>query len=107
MADEGIYSIFNNLISNAIRHGNAGKIIINIKNGSSRVIVSFRDDGRGIPIEVVNSIFREGVTYGRAKGSGLGLFIVRRSLYRIGGTIKLDPGVQSGAGFILTFVAGK
>jgi signal transduction histidine kinase len=52
---------------------------------------------------VKDSIFREGITFGSTKGSGLGLFLVRRSMHRFGGTVKLDPNVNNGAGFILTF----
>ena len=71
------------------------------------VSVIVHDDGRGIPKEVRGSLFREGVTFGDGKGTGLGLFLVRRSMHRFGGTIKLDQKVNTGAGFILTFPNGS
>jgi signal transduction histidine kinase len=103
MADEGIYSVFNNLINNSIRHGKARNIFIRTMIRDDVVTIFMRDDGSGIPQEIKGSIFREGITFGEAKGSGLGLFLVRRSMHRFGGAIKLDPKVDSGAGFILTF----
>lgn len=104
MADNGIFTIFNNLFSNAVKHGGASRLSVKIlKNGSS-VTVDVHDNGKGIPFGIRDSIFDEGITFGEAKGSGLGLHIVKRSMDRIGGTIGLIDGKDGeGACFRLTF----
>lgn len=103
MADEGIYSVFNNLINNSVKHGKAVNVTLKIMEIPNIVKVIVQDDGVGIPPQIRDSIFREGITFGEDKGSGLGLFLVRRSMHRFGGTIKIDKSNGKGACFILTF----
>lgn len=87
-ANEGIYSVFGNLVGNAVRHGGATEVRAVISS-NGEVDVIFEDNGRGIPEEVIGKLFRKGTTTG---GSGLGLFIVKRLMEHYGGGIELiDP----------------
>ncbi|MCK5773767.1 MAG: PAS domain-containing protein [Thermoplasmata archaeon] len=106
IADEGLFTVFNNLINNAIKHGKASKMIIRVKKAQKKVTVSVLDNGIGIPSRLRDSIFNEGVTSGEEKGSGLGLYITLRSMHRIGGDIRLDREFNGGTRFILTFLTG-
>ncbi|WP_188467222.1 ATP-binding protein [Marivirga lumbricoides] len=98
--DKGRISIvLNNLIDNAIkyhRHSQPGKFIaLKAINDTNAVIIQIIDNGQGIPLQAQDKIFdmfyRASDT---SKGSGLGLYIVKEMIERIGGEIFLqsEPG---------------
>ncbi|NMC76085.1 MAG: HAMP domain-containing histidine kinase, partial [Candidatus Methanofastidiosa archaeon] len=60
------------------------------------------DYGKGIPSSVMEHIFEEGASFGENKGSGLGLFIVKKTIERYGGTISVEENKPKGAVFIIT-----
>ena len=74
-----------NLVENSIRHG--GKITrvsFSFEYTGEDCILSYTDDGVGIPEDEKEMIFGKG--YG--KNTGLGLFIIREVLILTGITIK-------------------
>jgi len=103
MADEAIYSVFNNLAANSIKHGGATRVSIEVMDQKDRVKVVFEDDGHGIPTGVLDSVFKEGYTFGPAGGTGYGLNIVRRNMERYGGSITVVEKDKGGARFDLLF----
>ncbi|MEM2086179.1 MAG: PAS domain-containing sensor histidine kinase [Archaeoglobaceae archaeon] len=97
--NEGIYSIFENLIRNSVTHGKAKKIEVEIKT-SDRIYLSFEDDGAGIPENLRDRIFEKG--FSTSGSTGLGLFIVKKLIESYGGEIKLEDS-KKGAKFLLSF----
>lgn len=98
--DKGRISIIlNNLIDNAIkyhRHAQPGKFIaLKAVEETNAIIIQIIDNGQGIPVQAQDKIFdmfyRASDT---SKGSGLGLYIVKEMIERIGGEIFLqsEPG---------------
>lgn len=97
IANSGIYSVFENLIGNAVKHGGATEIRVKIKS-NGEVEVLFSDNGRGIPEEFASEIFTKGFT---TNGTGIGLFIVKKLMESCNGSIELlDP---KNATFLLRF----
>ncbi|GAA3912073.1 PAS domain-containing protein [Chitinophaga oryziterrae] len=101
-----IYIILNNLISNAIRYSNPDAthpfVEINIQTSASGVIIAVKDNGIGISENNQSKIFD--IFYrvsGNSIGSGLGLYIVKETVTKLHGNIKLisDPG--EGSEFII------
>jgi signal transduction histidine kinase len=94
--------IINNLLSNAYRYHNYNQESPYIKFAAERkdgfVFITVRDNGWGISEEHQKKIFD---MFYRASeisaGSGLGLYIVKETLEKLGGTITVDssPGVGS------------
>lgn len=75
--------IFRNLISNAIRYTNEGKVLVGCRRSSDRVKVCVLDTGVGIENDKMEIIFHEfhqlnNLSRDRHKGLGLGLSIVER-----------------------------
>ncbi|MCC7575534.1 MAG: PAS domain-containing sensor histidine kinase [Methanomethylovorans sp.] len=103
MADEGLYSVVDNIIKNAVDHGHATRIEItlNAKNDGS-CSVRMADNGIGIPAEIKQYIFKEGFRYGTTGNTGLGLYIVRMIMDRYG-SIAVEENGPSGAAFLLNF----
>ena len=100
-ADDALDSVFTNLISNSIRHGNSTKIDIKISTEKNICEIKFIDNGTGIPDKIKNKIFNEGFIYGKAGHTGIGLHIVRKTIESYGGTISVEDNSPNGTVFII------
>lgn len=87
LADEALSSVFDNLIRNAIVHGKTDRIDITIVPEDKTCTIEVADYGKGIPDEIKLKVFEEGESFGETKGSGLGLFIVKKVIERYYGDI--------------------
>ena len=65
--------LVDNLLSNSLK-ASANHFGVEIHEKEGKVVISIYDDGKGIQLEDVNSIFEKGVT--TTNGSGLGLYNV-------------------------------
>jgi signal transduction histidine kinase len=104
LADHAIYSIFDNLVRNARVHGEGKKVRVLISPGAV-ITVRVEDEGRGIPPEAMPHLFEEGYCQGPTQGTGLGLFIVRRTMDRYGGSVTAEHNTPRGTAMVLTFPA--
>jgi signal transduction histidine kinase len=88
--------IWSNLIDNALDAiGENGHVELTLRREGQNVVVRVRDDGPGIPANIVNRIFDPFFTTKPVgKGTGLGLDIVRRLVQRNNGQIDVqsEPG---------------
>lgn len=103
--------IADGLLSNAIKFSAGGKeIIVDVKDAGDDVEVSVKDEARGFTPEDKLLLFNKFIklktkpTAGESS-TGLGLFIVKSILDRIGGTIKCDT--IEGIGSTFTFALPK
>lgn len=95
-----LYSIFRNLIDNAIAYAGQDTVMtLSSEDRGDRWLFSFSDNGCGIPEEHLPRIFERfyRVDKGRSRklgGTGLGLAIVKNAVVMHGGTItaKNNPG---------------
>jgi signal transduction histidine kinase len=83
-----------NLCENA-RDAGAGRVVLSVKAGDGTAVLSVRDDGRGIPSDVLARVFEPRFST-TTSGSGLGLAIAKRLVESWGGTIEIES--RSGAG---------
>lgn len=91
----------NNLISNAFRYSDSNKMSsfleISAQIKAKETHLSFKDNGVGIPSEHTPKIFdRFYRANEQEKGSGLGLYIVKQGIEKLGGSIKVSS--QEGIG---------
>jgi signal transduction histidine kinase len=96
--------ILNNLYSNSIKYQDftkdACEINIHIAITPQRATISFADNGIGVETQYLDKIFNMFYRASdRAKGSGLGLYIVKETISKLGGSIQ----VQSEFGKQTTF----
>ena len=86
-----VRQVFTNLIANAIdAMGPKGELRLSIERSpGSKVTVQIRDSGCGIPQENLESIFEAFFTTKEEKGTGIGLWVVKRIVDRLGGKIEV------------------
>lgn len=101
---ERLKEVFNNLLSNAIKYSQKGVITINYLEEGDQIITHVRDEGVGIAEKDQQKIFsrffraEEEVAKG-IPGSGLGLFIVRQLVEKMGGKIWFTSKLNKGSTF--------
>jgi signal transduction histidine kinase len=95
--------IFDNLLSNAIRHTDRdGIVTIEGSEHVGRVYISVRDTGEGIPEQHLPAIFGRFSHVGdKPGGTGLGLALVKRLVEAQGGQVSVQS--RPGEGSIFTF----
>ena len=100
-----IYSIFRNLMDNAINYAGEGNTIaISAFEQDDKWYFSFSDNGVGIPVEHMSRVFERfyRVDKGRSRslgGTGLGLAIVKNAVMLHGGTIIAQAPTNGGLCF--------
>ena len=93
-----------NLCENA-RDAGAHRVVISARREGANTIVEVRDDGKGIPAELVGRIFEPRFS-ATTSGSGLGLAIAKRLVESWGGAIGVvAPGAATGTVVRLTLRA--
>lgn len=96
--------VLNNLISNAIKFTNQGKIFISLKKQNQFVVVKVKDTGIGMDNEVGQHIFDkfyQGDKSRSTEGNGLGLALVKKVIDTIGGEISVESKVGVGTTFTI------
>jgi hypothetical protein len=80
-----------------------GNIWIGVAEEQDRVVIRVRDDGKGIPADMIGRIFDPLVTTKRGQGgTGLGLAISRRLIHACDGDITVTSTPGEGAEFSIT-----
>ncbi|GBC62289.1 hybrid sensor histidine kinase/response regulato r [Desulfonema ishimotonii] len=99
-----IRQILLNLITNAVHAtGSRGRISVRVKAAGASVQISITDTGQGIPEENLNRIFEPFFTTKcPGKGTGLGLFVSRGIVQRLGGTIFVASQLGKGTTFTIS-----
>ncbi|WP_343531390.1 HAMP domain-containing sensor histidine kinase [Pedobacter sp.] len=99
--------ICKNLISNAIKYADPKKaapfIKISAKTQKGLLNLVFEDNGIGIDLEHQQKIFNMFyVTTHQNKGSGIGLYLVKEMINKLGGEIKVSSSNGNGSSFTIT-----
>jgi signal transduction histidine kinase len=91
---------FANIIKNAKEAlGEEGTITIQILDAGLKIKVSISDNGPGIPELIRGRIFEPFVTYGKKRGTGLGMAIAKSTVDAHGGRIWLESETGKGTTF--------
>ena len=99
--------ILSNLISNAIKFSNKRSsspyVKVVVENGQNQLCLKVSDNGLGIGVKHIEKIF---TMFYRATdqnyGSGLGLYIVKEAVEKLGGKIAVSSDLNKGASFSIS-----
>jgi PAS domain S-box-containing protein len=108
LADEDkLRQVLVNLLDNAIKYSpDGGDVTVELAGGAARARLTVRDGGLGIPPAEQERIFEKfyrldpALTRG-VGGSGLGLYISRELVSRMGGTLTVRSEPGEGAAFVV------
>jgi len=106
-ADEALPSIIDNIVNNAVKHGQTATIAVTMNRTPTGCELRIADTGTGIPDDVKERIFEERFSHGDAAGTGLGLYIVKKTVERYGGTIRVEDNEPTGTVFVLTLLGDE
>jgi len=98
----------NNIVENAIKYTNEGRIDVKLSENNNFVMLSIKDTGIGISEKYLKNIFEVFTqeSIGRTKkyqGVGLGLSLVKKYLEYCEATITIDSKKNIGSGFVIYF----
>jgi signal transduction histidine kinase len=104
--------IMRNLVANAVRYTDQGRIILGVRRTANAIRVEVWDSGRGIPKDKHREIFQEfrqlhNPERDRRKGLGLGLAIVERLVNLLDHELELRSEPGRGSVFTVTVPRGQ
>ncbi|MEU4216042.1 PAS domain-containing sensor histidine kinase [Actinoplanes sp. NPDC026623] len=91
-----LWHVVRNLLSNAVEYGEP-PLRIRAERHAESVVLMVRDNGPGIPEELVPHLFDRFM-----RGAGLGLFIVRHLVEANGGSVRYERAEPHGANLVVT-----
>ncbi|HSG43747.1 MAG TPA: ATP-binding protein [Anaerolineales bacterium] len=98
-----IAQVFENMFTNAIKYAPGAAIIVGVKQVGESMIVTFMDNGPGIPAESLPLIFDRfyRVRSEKATGTGLGLYICKQIIEAHRGKIWAESNPGQGTTFFI------
>jgi len=101
-----IQQCIENLIANAVQHSPRGasvNVTVSIDRRDDRAcgLLEVRNEGPGIPVEIMPRLFERFVPGPGSQGLGLGLYLARRISVAHGGELEVDSRPGKGATFSL------
>ena len=96
-----------NLLSNAIRYTDRGKILLGCRRAGDKIRIEVWDTGIGIPGDKLPHIFEEYYCDADRGGYGLGLAIVRRLGEILGHRVDVRSTPGKGTGFFIEVPRGR
>jgi len=91
--------IMSNILNNSIEslHGSVdGLIEIKLFASDNSINILIRDNGTGMPENILNKVGTKGFTFGKKQGSGLGLYSAKKIIENVGGHFNITSRVGVG-----------
>jgi PAS domain S-box-containing protein len=100
-ADELLGEVFENLLTNAVRHNDkeVPEVRVTVETDPESVTVGIADNGPGVPDEEKEDIFEKGIKGLQSPGSGFGLYLVNQIVEFYGGEVYVEDNEPEGAVF--------
>jgi signal transduction histidine kinase len=100
-------SVFQNLITNAVKYRSNDRdpvLRVTSKVVDGNLQITFADNGSGIDLERQGPKMFKMFTrfHTKSEGTGIGLYIVKRTLVKLGGDIRVESQLEVGTSFIIT-----
>lgn len=103
---QDIHSLLTNLLENAIKYGKNGPINLILSDAHAFWKIELTDEGPGIPPDEREKVFEKFYRMGNeetrsSKGTGLGLYIVKKIVDSHNGKIELTQNRPTGSKFVI------
>jgi signal transduction histidine kinase len=87
--ERAVYNLLLNACQAKRAAGQAAEVVTTLEAREGSILLSVRDNGRGIPESIRKTLFDPFVSEGKQKGTGLGLTLARRIAAEHGGEVTL------------------
>jgi signal transduction histidine kinase len=84
----GFDAVLRNLLQNAVVHGGAHAVDVEVAPHDDVVRLTFVDDGTGVPQEALGRLGEPFARPGRTSGTGVGLYVCRQIVARMNGALR-------------------
>jgi signal transduction histidine kinase/ActR/RegA family two-component response regulator len=100
-----VYRIIQNLVSNAVKYTQSGKVLVTARKRKNKILIEVRDTGIGIPTLQQAAIFSDfyRVENSDEQGIGLGLGVVKRLSQQLKCIVKVVSEENKGSCFSVMF----
>ena len=89
--DIELQRIISNLVENSLEAlEGEGEILVKIGVKDFNLEISIEDNGKGIPVYILDKVMQKDFSFGKIDGEGLGLFSSREKIKNLGGDLKID-----------------
>ena len=100
-----IQQVLVNLLDNAVKYGEGSPVTVRVQPANGVVRLSVQDSGPGLSAaeqaRIFDKFYRAGPQLTRTGGTGLGLYISRELVRRMGGRLDVRSEAGAGATFVL------
>lgn len=98
--------LISNLVNNSVAAlSGPGTVAVRLGAEDGKVLIEIKDDGKGIPPEILARLGQKGETHGKAGGTGLGLYHARTAAESWGGGLKIESAPGKGTSVVITLPA--
>nr|BFD62368.1 hypothetical protein BdHM001_10490 [Bdellovibrio sp. HM001] len=96
--------VVSNLLNNSLEAlpEKEASINLTLMERQDHWLLQIMDNGCGIPEEILPQLTQEGVSYGKEKGNGLGLYDAKKALQSVGGDLQIRSRVGVGTQVVLS-----
>lgn len=110
----GNQALFQRIISNLVDNScqamdptSAGKVEVEIRDYKEKIGLYIKDNGRGIPAEIINQIGNPGFSYKKTNGNGIGVWFSKSNIENWGGNFSLASKPGEGTIVSLSLLRAK
>jgi signal transduction histidine kinase len=98
--------LVSNLVNNSVEAlAGPGTVAVKLGAEDGKVLIEIKDDGKGIPQEILAKLGQKGETHGKAGGTGLGLYHARSAAEGWGGGLKIESAPGKGTSVVISLPA--
>lgn len=104
LESQKLLRVLSNLINNGIESlaDSGGVIAVTLLERNNEVHIQIMDNGSGIPEEVLPHLMKEGASFGKENGNGLGLYDAQKTLTAVNGQLHIQSKVGVGTQITLS-----
>ena len=88
-----LQAVISQLLENAVEHTDSPTVTVHVETGDDQLTLAVEDEGPGIPDHELD-VLESGTETALEHGSGLGLWLIRWGVDRLGGDIEFQTGAD-------------
>lgn len=91
-----------NLIENAVEAvGSGGRVQIGLSQNHNSILIDIKDNGKGIPLDLLPRIGERGFSFGKENGSGLGVYYAKETVRSWDGRLEISSQANVGTSIMI------